>query len=71
MIAEMGGKDGIVVDETADLDAAAAAIVASAFGFQGQKCSAGSRAIIVESVYDEVVEKVVAYTNKLQSGLPE
>lgn len=71
VIAEMGGKDGIVVDETADLDAAAAAIVASAFGFQGQKCSAGSRAIIVESVYDEVVEKVVAYTNKLQSGLPE
>jgi 1-pyrroline-5-carboxylate dehydrogenase len=71
VIAEMGGKDGIVVDETADLDAASAAIVASAFGFQGQKCSAGSRAIIVESVYDEVVEKVVAYTNRLQSGLPE
>lgn len=71
VIAEMGGKDGIVVDETADLDAAAAAIVASAFGFQGQKCSAGSRAIIVESVYDEVIEKVVAYTNRLQSGLPE
>jgi 1-pyrroline-5-carboxylate dehydrogenase len=71
VIAEMGGKDGIVVDETADLDAAAAAIVASAFGFQGQKCSAGSRAIIVESVYDEVVEKVIAYTNRLQSGLPE
>lgn len=71
VIAEMGGKDGIVVDETADLDAAAAAIVASAFGFQGQKCSAGSRAIIVESVYDEVVEKIIAYTNRLQSGLPE
>lgn len=71
VIAEMGGKDGIVVDETADLEAAAVAIVASAFGFQGQKCSAGSRAIIVESVYDEVVEKVVAYTNRLQSGLPE
>ncbi|MCY9658644.1 L-glutamate gamma-semialdehyde dehydrogenase [Paenibacillus chondroitinus] len=71
VVAEMGGKDGIVVDETADLNAAAAAIVASAFGFQGQKCSAGSRAIIVESVYDEVVEKVVALTNQLQSGLPE
>ncbi len=50
VIAEMGGKDGVVVDETADLDAAAQAIVASAFGFQGQKCSAGSRAIVVESV---------------------
>ncbi|WP_261305525.1 L-glutamate gamma-semialdehyde dehydrogenase [Paenibacillus andongensis] len=71
VIAEMGGKDGIVVDETADLAAAAAAIVASAFGFQGQKCSAGSRAIIVESVYDVVVDKVVALTNQLQSGLPE
>ncbi|MFD0693136.1 L-glutamate gamma-semialdehyde dehydrogenase [Paenibacillus sp. GCM10027628] len=71
VVAEMGGKDGIVVDETADLDAAAAAIVASAFGFQGQKCSAGSRAIIVASVYDEVVEKVVALTKGLQVGLPE
>jgi 1-pyrroline-5-carboxylate dehydrogenase len=67
----MGGKDGVVVDETADLDAAAAAIVASAFGFQGQKCSAGSRAIIVESVYDEVVEKVTELTKNLKIGLPE
>ncbi|MCP8969939.1 L-glutamate gamma-semialdehyde dehydrogenase [Ectobacillus ponti] len=71
VIAEMGGKDGVVVDETADLDAAAAAIVASAFGFQGQKCSAGSRAVIVESVYDEVAEKVVALTKNLSIGLPE
>lgn len=70
VIAEMGGKDGVVVDETADLDAAAAAIVASAFGFQGQKCSAGSRAIIVESVYDEVVEKVTELTKNLTVGLP-
>lgn len=71
VIAEMGGKDGVVVDETADLDAAAFGIVASAFGFQGQKCSAGSRAIIVESVYDEVVEKVVSLTKQLEIGLPE
>ncbi|MCP3772651.1 L-glutamate gamma-semialdehyde dehydrogenase [Paenibacillus sp. MZ04-78.2] len=71
VIAEMGGKDGIVVDETADLQASAQAIVASAFGFQGQKCSAGSRAFIVESVYDEVVEKVVELTKALQVGLPE
>ncbi|NBD23357.1 L-glutamate gamma-semialdehyde dehydrogenase [Paenibacillus glycinis] len=71
VIAEMGGKDGIVVDETADLDAAASAIVASAFGFQGQKCSAGSRAIIVESVYDEVAERVVKLTEQLRIGLPE
>jgi 1-pyrroline-5-carboxylate dehydrogenase len=66
--AEMGGKDGIVVDETADLDAAAQSIVSSAFSFQGQKCSAGSRAIIVESVYDELVEKVVQLTKELSIG---
>ncbi|WNQ09788.1 L-glutamate gamma-semialdehyde dehydrogenase [Paenibacillus aurantius] len=71
LVAEMGGKDGIVVDETADLDAAAQAIVASAFGFQGQKCSAGSRAIVVEAVYDEVVAKVVERTRALSVGLPE
>jgi 1-pyrroline-5-carboxylate dehydrogenase len=71
VVAEMGGKDGIVVDETADLDAAAQAIVTSAFGFQGQKCSAGSRAFIVASVYDEVVEKVVSLTKQLEIGLPE
>ena len=64
----MGGKDSIVVDETADLDAAATAIVASAFGFQGQKCSACSRAIVVDSVYDQVLEKVVERAGKLSVG---
>lgn len=68
VVAEMGGKDGIVVDETADLDSAAAAIVASAFGFQGQKCSAGSRAMIHESVYPEVVAKVVERSKALTMG---
>ena len=67
----MGGKDGIVVDETANLDAAAQAIVASAFGFQGQKCSAGSRAIVVESAYEEIAQKVAALTKELTVGLPE
>ena len=71
IVAEMGGKDGIVVDETANLDAAAEGIVQAAFGFQGQKCSACSRAIIVESVYDQVVEKVLALTQELKVGLPE
>ncbi|PAQ13632.1 L-glutamate gamma-semialdehyde dehydrogenase [Bacillaceae bacterium SAOS 7] len=66
--AEMGGKDGIVVDETADLEAAAKSIVSSAFSFQGQKCSAGSRAIIVESVYDELVEKVIELTKEFSIG---
>lgn len=69
-ILEMGGKDGIVVDETADLDAAADAIVASAFGFQGQKCSACSRAIIVDSVYSTILKKVVERTKKLTMGDP-
>jgi 1-pyrroline-5-carboxylate dehydrogenase len=69
-ILEMGGKDSIVVDETADVERAAEAIVASAFGFQGQKCSACSRAIIVEDVYDRVLEKVVERTKKLSIGDP-
>lgn len=66
--AEMGGKDGIVIDETADLEAAAKSIVSSAFSFQGQKCSAGSRAIIVESVYDEVIQKVIQLASELKLG---
>lgn len=69
--AEMGGKDGIVVDETADLEEAAKSIVSSSFSFQGQKCSAGSRAIIVESVYDKVVERIVELTNELEIGQGE
>jgi 1-pyrroline-5-carboxylate dehydrogenase len=69
-ILEMGGKDSIVVDETADLDAAADAIVASAFGFQGQKCSACSRAIVVGDVYDVVLDKVVERARKLRQGDP-
>ncbi len=67
-ILEMGGKDAVLVDETADLASAAAGIVASAFGFQGQKCSAGSRAIIVDQVYDQVAAQVVDLTRKLRLG---
>jgi 1-pyrroline-5-carboxylate dehydrogenase len=70
-ILEMGGKDGVVVDETADLDAAAQGIVASAFGFQGQKCSAASRAILVDQVYAPVAERVVALASKLTVGAPD
>ena len=64
-ILEMGGKDAVVVDETADLDAAANGIVVSAFGFQGQKCSAGSRAIIVADVYDALIEKILAQARQM------
>jgi 1-pyrroline-5-carboxylate dehydrogenase len=67
-ILEMGGKDAVVVDETADLEAAANGIIASAFGFQGQKCSAGSRAIVVDSVYDDVLRRVVEKTKQLTMG---
>src|SRR5947207_1436558 len=67
-ILEMGGKDAVVVDETADLDAAAEGIVSSAFGFQGQQCSGGSRAIIVGQVYDQVLQKVMEKTRQLTMG---
>jgi 1-pyrroline-5-carboxylate dehydrogenase len=70
-VAEMGGKDGIVVDASADLDEAATAIVQSAFGYQGQKCSAGSRAIVHKDVYDEMLKRIVEKTEKLAVGLPE
>ncbi|MBI2923107.1 MAG: L-glutamate gamma-semialdehyde dehydrogenase [Planctomycetes bacterium] len=68
VVAEMGGKDAILVDETADLDAAADGIVASAFGFQGQKCSACSRAVVVKSAYREVLERVVERAKKIAVG---
>jgi len=68
VIAEMGGKDAIIVDDEADLEEAASGIVASAFGFQGQKCSACSRAIVVKKVYDELVAKVAEKTKALKVG---
>ncbi len=69
--AELGGKDAMIVDETADLDAAAAAAVASAFSFQGQKCSALSRLIVVDEVYDALLGRVVAGAQKLTFGPAE
>ena len=70
VIAEMGGKDAIVVAEDADVQAAATGIVAAAFGFGGQKCSACSRAIVHEAVYDQVLELAVAMTQRLKVGDP-
>ena len=67
---EMGGKDAIIVDETADLDEAAADIVKSAFGFQGQKCSACSRLIAVNEVYDDLLDLVIDRTATLEIGAP-
>ncbi|AUJ25635.1 L-glutamate gamma-semialdehyde dehydrogenase [Virgibacillus dokdonensis] len=69
-IIEMGGKDTIVVDREADLELAAQSIVQSAFGFSGQKCSACSRAVIHEDVYEEVKTRVVELTEALTVGDP-
>ncbi|MFD2910810.1 L-glutamate gamma-semialdehyde dehydrogenase [Jeotgalibacillus terrae] len=68
VIVEMGGKDTIVVDSEADLELAAQSIVKSAFGFSGQKCSACSRAVVLEDVYDQVLDRVVELTKELSLG---
>lgn len=68
---EMGGKDALIVDETANLDMAAEAATASAFGFQGQKCSAMSRLIVVEPIYDALLERFVDRAGKLKIGSAE
>jgi 1-pyrroline-5-carboxylate dehydrogenase len=68
VVAEMGGKDAIIVDESADLEAAAASITTSAYGFQGQKCSAASRAIVLEPVYQDVLGRVAQKAEALRMG---
>ncbi len=70
-VLEMGGKDGIVVDEEADIDAAVEGTVQAAFGYQGQKCSACSRAIVSEKIYDTFVQKLVERTKKITVGPSE
>ena len=69
-ILEMGGKDCIVVDEDADLEAAAEGIVAAAFGFQGQKCSACSRVVAHRAIYDSLLDRVVSRAKPLSMGDP-
>src|SRR5437762_7591619 len=71
VVAEMGGKDSIVVDSDADLDAAVEGVAASAFGYQGQKCSACSRAIIAESVYDDFLAKLKERVERIKVGSPD
>jgi len=68
VVAEMGGKDSIIVDADADLDQAADGVVASAFGFQGQKCSACSRAIVDRRIYDEFLRKLRERAGKITVG---
>ncbi len=71
VMAEMGGKDATVVCADSDLDAAALGIAQAAFGYAGQKCSACSRVIVEDSVYDEVLGKVRAHAEAMAVGLPE
>lgn len=70
VIAEMGGKNAVIIDSSADLDQAVAGVVRSAFGYQGQKCSACSRVIVLESVYDEFVRRLIGATATLKVGDP-
>jgi 1-pyrroline-5-carboxylate dehydrogenase len=69
-LAEMGGKNAIIVDETADLEAAAVGAVRSAFGFQGQKCSACSRLVVQRAVKERLVELILERTRVLPAGDP-
>ncbi|MGQ4645862.1 L-glutamate gamma-semialdehyde dehydrogenase [Lyngbya aestuarii] len=71
VIAEMGGKNAIIVDESSDLDQAVAGVVQSAFGYSGQKCSACSRVIVLEPVYNNFIERMVEATRSLNIGVAE
>ncbi|HEY9880441.1 MAG TPA: aldehyde dehydrogenase family protein, partial [Leptolyngbyaceae cyanobacterium] len=68
VVAEMGGKNAIIVDESSDLDQAVQGVVKSAFGYSGQKCSACSRVIVLESIYDTFINRVVEATRSLNVG---
>jgi len=66
VLAEMGGKNAIIVDEDADLDEAVHGVVASAFGYQGQKCSACSRAIVLQGLHDAFLQRLIEATRSLK-----
>jgi len=67
-VLEMGGKDGIVVDEEADIDSAVEGTAQAAFGYQGQKCSACSRVIVSEKIYDTFVQKLGGADEEITVG---
>ncbi|MDQ3562872.1 MAG: L-glutamate gamma-semialdehyde dehydrogenase [Pseudomonadota bacterium] len=71
VIAEMGGKNAIIIDNDADLDEAVTGVVQSAFGYQGQKCSACSRVIVLRQAYDRFLERLLAATRSVRIGMPE
>lgn len=66
LIAELGGKNAIIVDDDADLDEAVLGVVSSAFGYQGQKCSACSRVIVLESIHDVFLDRLIEATKSLK-----
>ncbi|MBD2022762.1 aldehyde dehydrogenase family protein, partial [Leptolyngbya sp. FACHB-36] len=68
VVAEMGGKNAIIVDESADLDQAVQGVVQSAFGYSGQKCSACSRVIVLDPIYDSFLRRLVEATRSLNLG---
>ena len=70
VVCETGGKNAVIVDASADLDEAVVGVRDSAFGFAGQKCSACSRAIVIESVYDAFITRLVESTKSLSVGDP-
>ena len=71
VIAEMGGKNAIIVDDTADLDEAVSGVLSSFTGYQGQKCSACSRVIVLEPVYEEFVARLTQAAQSVRVGPPE
>ncbi len=70
-IVELGGKNGIIIDDDADLDEAVKQVISSAFGFQGQKCSACSRVIVVEAIYERFIERLIEAANSISIGPAE
>jgi RHH-type proline utilization regulon transcriptional repressor/proline dehydrogenase/delta 1-pyrroline-5-carboxylate dehydrogenase len=71
VIAEMGGKNAVIIDDDADLDQAVPHVLYSAFGYQGQKCSACSRAIVLESIHEKFVRRLVEAAKSIKIGAPE
>ncbi|MCG3136621.1 MAG: 1-pyrroline-5-carboxylate dehydrogenase [Phycisphaerae bacterium] len=71
VVCELGGKNAIIVDRDADLDAAVQGVIASSFGYTGQKCSACSRAIVLAEVYDKFIDKLVAAAKSIPIGSPD
>ncbi len=70
VVAEMGGKNAMIIDSDADLDQAVPAVARSAFGFAGQKCSAASRVFVMQEIYDEFIDRLIAHSATLEVGHP-